>query len=383
MHYIILAIVAGVSFFPLITGKLHLWLSQGLWIQTGIMVAYSWSFFEKPIRYIRNVPLGLLHFWVGLYTAYICMQIQYTNKYDVKHFFPYFNFLCILMLYKFITSYLTRKDIERILTWMRYIIIITLFLCVAQRYGYSQYFEMLYIDDHVMWPHHNNPVVGFIGNGTHLSGFLASCSPLFLWKSKREDWLALTLMFILLFYTGTSLGDPALSGFIILSCIFLFFFKSNKIALISMLVTGLIACIVGYKFLPDNFLGGNGRIGYWAYYLQIFKKMPMSGIGLGTISAIFKNTPYPELQKLHMEFFQYLVEIGIIGFVLILNVCKRFFEIKTEDRLQLVLKSMVVGFLVSCCFNYPSHLWLPASWTMFSYAALMVLKEENNVSEFT
>jgi len=84
-----------------------------------------------------------------------------------------------------------------------------------------------------------------------------------------------------------------------------------------------------------------------------------------------------------MEFFQYLLEIGLIGFILIINLVKSFIEVKIEDRLELVLKSMVVGFLISCCFNYPSHLWLPATRAIASYASLMVLKEDKNVSEFT
>lgn len=379
MNYIILAIVAGVSFFPLITGKLHLWLSHGLWVQTGVMIAFSYSFFEKPIRSVQNKPIGLLHFWVGLYTAFICLQTQYLNKYDIKHFFPYFNFLCLLMFYKFVTEYLTRKDIERVLKWMRYVVIITLFLCVLQKFHLAQYFEMLYVDTPKMWNNHNNPVVGFIGNGTHLSGFLASTVPLFLWKSKREDWLVLMLMFLVLFYTGTSLGDPAISGFIIFVALLLYFYKNKK--KITFVILGILSLggMIIYPNLPDNFLGMNGRIGYWKYYFGIFKQMPVSGIGLGSMSVIFKNTSFPELQKLHMEFLHYLLEIGIIGLVLILNVVKRFFEVKTEDRLELVLKSMVVGFLISCCFNYPSHLWLPSVFAIFAYASLMTLKEDRNV----
>ena len=383
MHYIILAIVAGVSFFPLITGKLHLWLSHGLWVQTGIMIAFSYSFIEKPIRSVKNFPLGLLHLWIGLFTAFICLQTQYDNKYDIKHFFPYFNFLCLLLLYKFITEYLTRKDIEKILVWLRYVILITMGMCVLQKFGLAQYFEMLYLDNLPMLKNHNNPVVGFLGNGTHLSGFLASCSPLFQWKSKREDWLALTLLFLLLFSLGTTLGDPAVSGFIILFILIFYFYKSNKIFLYYYVSFFIVSLILILPHVSDKFFNTQGRVGYWKYYFTIFQKMPISGIGLGTMSMMFKKTPFPELQKLHMEYFQYLLELGIIGFVLILNVIKRFLEVKTEDKTELVLKAMVIGFLISCCFNYPSHLWLPSTFAVFSYASLMALKEEENVSQFT
>ncbi len=57
-----------------------------------------------------------------------------------------------------------------------------------------------------------------------------------------------------------------------------------------------------------------------------------------------------------------------------------FMKNKAENRLELTLKTIVVGFLVSCFFNYPAHLWLPATWVMFFYAAFYALKNEELIN---
>src|SRR3990167_9867154 len=158
------------------------------------MMAFAGSFIEKSKqRLISNWPLGCLILWVGLQTAYICWQSQIQGRYDVKHFFPYFNFICLLFLYQMIVQYLDKVKIEKILVSMKYVVIVTLFMCVLQKFGLSQFFDLLKDRPENIgkgFQSLNNPVVGFLGNVTHLSGFLGSTIPLFLWKSKREDLLA-------------------------------------------------------------------------------------------------------------------------------------------------------------------------------------------------
>ncbi|MBU2062702.1 MAG: hypothetical protein KKH44_12755, partial [Bacteroidetes bacterium] len=68
--------------------------------------------------------------------------------------------------------------------------------------------------------------------------------------------------------------------------------------------------------------------------------------------------------------------IGIIGLVLIFNVIKEFFDFKKEDNTVLILQAIVLGFLISCLFNFPAHLWLPSTYAMFAYASLNAIKNE-------
>ena len=371
MFYILSFLLCGISFAPLAIQELDIWHAQGIFAQGMILIALSWSFFEKPKRLlVKNVPLGLLNLWIGIQTLYICYLSQVNSKYDVKHFFLYFNFLCLLILYNLIVQYLNKDNIIKILGYLRYVVIITLFTCVLQRFNLSQFFKLL-IDmegtPEAYWLH-NNPVIGFIGNGTHLSGFLACTIPIFLWHGKREDYLALILMGLILCQAGTTIGDPSISGFAIAFVVWIYLIKRNKLALVW---TGLLA-IVGFfivkDFLPNNFFGGSGRLSIYGYYLKVFAKQPVTGLGLGTVNIIYTYSPFPQARHVHMEYLQYGVETGIIGLVLIGNLVNDFFHKVAIDKVSLCLKACVLGFLVSCCFNYPSHLWLPATWAFSFYA---------------
>ena len=375
MFHIIAAALLGMNLAPFVFMNLNIWHAQGFWVQACIGIMFSWSFIEKPKRIPkRNMPLGLLHLWVAASVAFICFQGQVVGRYDIIHFFPYFNFLCLLIFYKFIVQYLTIKHIEWILTGLKYAVIFNLLLCVLQKFGFSQVFSL--ISTHHT---HNNMVTGVLGNGTHLSGFLGSCVPLFFWKMKREDILSLVLLSLVLLFTGTTIGDPSISGFIIGIALFFFFYK-NKIYLVSLLGILLICCfILAYPYIPKIFFSLQGRIEIWSNYIDIIKTYFVSGIGLGGYSvirtimlqkSIYTNTV--QATHLHLEYLEFLLELGLIGIILIVNVIKSFLQDKAETRTQLVLKSMGIGFLISCCFNFPAHLWLPSTIAMFAYASYQI-----------
>jgi len=375
MFYLISILIIGTSFAPFIFHRLDIWHSQGMWVQICLCVAFSWSFFEKK-REIKcpNIPMGLLHLWVGLFTGYICYVSQVNGKYNIDNFLPYFNFLCLLIFYNLIVQHLNSKQIEKILEMFRYVIIGTMILCVLQYFNLGQFFKMFSPENA---NYNNNPIVGMIGNGTHLSGFLASTVPLFLWKARKEDWLALALMGLILTQTGSSLGDPAVSGFIVAFVVVCYFYR--KIWLVPI---GAMAVIGLCVFKDLKILSDNGRFAIWKTYLDLFKQMPLTGTGLGTVNNIYKHTPTPNARHLHMEFFQYTFELGLIGIVLIANVVKGFFSNNTDDKISLVLKGCVLGFLVSCCFNYPAHLWLPSTFALFCYASLYAIKNEEILCQF-
>lgn len=370
MLILTLILLVGVNAVPFILPGFYIWLAQGLWVQGTLGIMLSFSFFLRP-KFVQkmNIPLGLLHLWVMLVTLYFCYQSQSKGMYEMKKFLPYFNFLCIILLYKFITEYLTKENIILIMKYLRYTVIATLFMTVLQILNIAQFYKLL-TNHHT----HNNIVTGFIGNGTHLSGFLASCIPLFLWKCKREDWLCLILMLIVLCFCGTTIGDPAISGFIIFALIWLFYFKKNYVVLFSTIIC--FGCISYYAipYLPSNFLGFNGRVSAWKPFWEIFKHYPITGTGLGSVAITSAKMGKPEFQHMHMEYFHYGYELGLIGLALIINLINNFVRDKAETKEQLVLKSMVVGFLLSSCFNYPSHLWLPVTWVIFAYSGFQVLK---------
>ena len=380
MFYIISFLKIGISLSPLFLKKPDIWHCQGIFTQTIIMMAFAWSFIEKPKqRLASNWPLGCLIFWVGLQTADICWQSQIQGRYDVKHFFPYFNFICLLFLYQMIVQYLGKREIEKILIFMKYVVIGTLLMCVLQKFGLSQFFELLKDRPENVgkgWQMLNNPVVGFLGNGTHLSGFLGSTVPLFLWKSKREDWLTLVLMALVLMNCGTTIGLPSIAGIAAIFCILVYWFKNKWLTLFA--VVAFIGAVIGH-FAGIEFFSATGRIAIWEYYWGVFSKRSITGFGLGTVNILYPHSSIPDNRHVHLEYLQYGVEIGIIGLVCILAMVNNFFHMKAHDKTELCLKACVLGFLVTGFLNYPSKLWLVSTWAIFWYAALFAIRNEEKV----
>lgn len=386
MFWIFVITLVGVSFSPLLFPKLDIWHAQGIWVQTCILILFSWSFFEigKEIR-VQNKPLGILNLWLGLLTAFICYKSQAAGKYNIQNFFPYFNFLCLLIFYRLVIQHLDKQKIIKLMSCLKWTILVTLFMCVLQKFGLSQFFALL-AKGH---SHFNNIVSGFLGNGTHLSGFLASSIPLFLYKSKREDVLAIVFIIILLFFTGTTLGDPAISGFVITIAILLvYFFVYNRKMTIMVLLAVALMMFLAFMLIEDKnrlfiFFYPQGRIEPWMYYWKIFKvNTPITGVGLGKINQLYKVTPFPDVRHLHLEYFQFMFEAGILAFLGICYMIYDFFKRKSDCKEQFILKLMVMGFCLSCLFTYPAHLWLPSTIAMFAYASFYSIENEKYIKRY-
>jgi hypothetical protein len=378
MFIIVLALITGINLFPLFVHAPSVWHVQGIYVQSCILIMFCWTFFEKQ-KFIepKNIPIGLLALWVGALTTFICFLAQMRGKIDVHHFFPFFNFLCLLFMYRVIVRYLNKGQLELTQAYLRWVYIGTMVLCVLQYFGLSQFFTLLH-PDYQDGNLKNNLVSGMIGNGTHLAGFLGIGVPLFLtWK--REDMLCLSLLgIILLTMTGETKGDIAVSGIVVaVTTMSYYFWQANKRGFWTFVFILASGIWVTTQILPDGkivqLLNDNGRFGWWSRYWELAKPMFMTGAGLGSVELVSRKTDLP--QKLHFEYLQFLVEIGLIGVVLIGNAVYWFMGIKAKTREAMVYKAMVFGFLINCFFTYPAHLWLTSTYAMISYACVIALKE--------
>ena len=378
MWLLIAITLVGINIAPFLFHQLDIWHAQGVWVQGCIAILFSCSLFLRGDRHVVNIPLGIMHLWVALFTLFVCFGTQVEGKYNIQTFFPYFNFLCLVIFYKIVVEYLNSEKIEKIMEFLRWAALATLFMCVLQKLGISQFFKLFTPKDFNASLYNNNIVVGFIGNGTHLSGLLACYIPLFLREINRENVLSLVLLGLVLTQAGTTVGDPSISGFIIAGVIGLTYtlYKNRKMGWI---VSGVAVCcaILAVFLLPKEFFGFNGRIEIWAFYWDKFTRFfPITGFGLGKINQIYEMTPYPHARHLHLEYLHFMVELGLVFFVILIACIKDFFSTHNYTQNQFLLKLMVLGFFVSCLFNYPAHLWLPATISMFAYAAVYAIKEE-------
>jgi len=413
MVYLIIGLIVGVNFAPFVFPKLDIWTAQGLWVQISTACILCYMLFDnRDKNKVTNISLSMLFGWLSFITffriyksyanglhkkmqlIFLKTEFQASNIVEYIQLFkivqnviytlaPYLNFLCLLIIYLAITRYLTREDVKKVLCAMRWMIIVTLLTCVAQKFFIyknvaAQFFKLIELPIIGFFDfnkYHNNLVIGFIANGTHLSGFLATCAPLFFWKTRRIDILSLILMAILLWSCSTTINDPSISGYIIYIVLFLFFYKTRFF----IIPVFLLLCGLGYaawRVLPTHFWSFQGRIAGWEEYWPVIQQQPLTGHGLGTLNIVSREAEYGS-RHLHLEYYQAIVETGMFGLLFILNVIHEFFHTKAEDKEELVLKSMVLGFLLSCLFNYPAHLWLPSSWAMVSYSSFVALKGES------
>uniref|UniRef100_A0A6M3KGP4 Putative O-antigen ligase n=1 Tax=viral metagenome TaxID=1070528 RepID=A0A6M3KGP4_9ZZZZ len=256
-------------------------------------------------------------------------------------------------------------------------------MCVLQFFDIAQFFQFINSSDPQFPRYWNNLVTGFIGNGTHLSGFLGMCVPLLFLRWKRENLFILILILLILTQTGTNKNDPSASGFAIIICIsyYYLYFKNRKAFWWSTLA-GLISVSVLFCVLKETtwfikFIRPTGRMEIWSYYWPLFKKYTITGTGLGTVNQIFKQgIGAPNTRHLHLEYYHFALETGIIGLVLIGNLFKEFFSVKDSGNTTIVLKAIILGFLLNCLFNFPAHLWLPSVYALFAYAGVYTIENE-------
>lgn len=364
MRPIVLSIVALINLAPFIfevfaPHKFDIWQTQGIVFRLWVSALIMCSLIVPPKRFFSDVPLACLF-------GFICLRLFWsfvgfsTASFSIEHLLNPLNFLLFLIAAKIIVERITHFDIKRLFVWMRYSLIFTLFVCVAQKLGVAQGFYLIFKDNKFA----DNLVTGFIGNGTHLSGFLAMLSPL-LFEKRRESILALVLLVSVLAFSGQNTEDVAISGPIILFILAMLFafFKSKKVFSI-LFVCSILTFMLIYSLLPDQLFSLNGRLGWWNTYLPQLKQTFVFGIGLGSVESLRNVT---KILYLHLEPYQFLIELGIIGFIILAWNIKNFIEIKTP---YLLFYLVFIGYLLGGLFTYPQHLWLPSTYALLAYCVV-------------
>ncbi len=116
------------------------------------------------------------------------------------------------------------------------------------------------------------------------------------------------------------------------------------------------------------------RIAKWLNSFEIVKESPLIGIGLGSFSAVYPNYHKRVLLdegyeggyfygELHNDIYQYLIELGVIGFLLILLIIfyilfmlTKILKYKLNTYEQIFYLASTIGLsaiLVDSLFNYP------------------------------
>ena len=339
------------------TTKVDIWHAQGYFLQLGILVLYFLHLFK------RSRPLSLLLLWAGLSTFYYWIYFHITlNQYPTFVFLPFFNFLCLVILYDLIIHYLNKDIFLKLIKYLSFSVGLILIYCVLQKLNLDQFYKSL------------NPavekdtVVGTIGNSMHLSHYLAIALPLFLiYKGEIRKLLILFCLFAI-FLTGS------ISGLFIALIVLIFYsFFERVFTLKEIALLGLLAVLVfvfkfhNLKNILEN-LSSSGRIDIWKKYYLVFKERPITGWGLGVVNGLAQKKEFLGWRHLHLEIYHFAVELGLISVGLIIWGIIDYFKRLQKDKAGLIMASVFLGFLIASCFGYPCHIWLMASLGIISYS---------------
>lgn len=379
---LILVFIVFLPWSPFLMKRIDIWHAQGHFAQAGILVLFCCSLIFVPRRKLtRNIPLSLMLFWIGFNMITYQFQAIQMNRYNNGgSFLSFFNFLCLVLFYIVCVQHLNREDIYKILKWFSCSVFVMLVYCVLQEFRLDPFFRVI---NDLPYKAIKPAVVGIIGNPTHLSGYLGMCLPVFFGK-KWFNYLSIILVWvILLFFTnfGNETATVAVSGIVVGICTTTYYlWKTNRKLLWKFLI--VIAILVSIVVLKSerNLFNLEGRDGYWSLYLKLSQAHPLKGTGLGAVNVIANQQTdrwLKMVRHLHNEYLHFYFELGLIGLMIILYSIIDFFRVKLkEDDTTIKLKSLFLGFLISCLFTFPAHLWVVSTLAFFAYAGIYALKGE-------
>jgi O-antigen ligase len=382
-----LSLTAGVFLFlclfpwaPLFIKGVDLWHGQGHAAQVGILLFFCFSFvLSRKSIVIRIWPVAVLVLWVGLQTLSVSLASLRAGQYALVPLVSFFNFLCIVIFYKLCLDYLTAAGVTKIIKYLPYALVGLLGFCLLQKLGVAQFTQQ--IESVVHHPQHDKFLVtGYLGHPTHLAGYLGMCLPLFFGRRVFNIICVAVVSGILLLFTGMSY-TVSLSGIITGAVVSLYyvFFTSRKLFLL-VLVIFVVAGAVTYHTsgaqARQRLLCPEGKLTLWYNYLVLSKPKFITGRGLGTVNALALADGRRD-RHVHNEFLHAHVELGLLGLLAILYLVVDFFRVPLPaHKYVITLRACFLGFLITCLFNWPGHLWAVTVMAAFFYAGIQIIRNE-------
>jgi len=368
MNNLLLFFLICLPFSAFLIPRLDIWHAQGYYAQTAILIFYCYHLYKK------NKPFAILFGWVGLLTSYLFINVQIqTKQLPILVFLPFFNFLCIVILFDVLTTYVNKEFFNKFIKYFSIPFLIILVYSVVQQLGLDQFYRSIDLSLRTV---NNNEVVGIIGNPMHNSHFIVICLPvLFMFKGWVRKLLILFTLFVILL-TRSSSGFILALVVILFGQLFLKIFNWKEIIL--GIILGLIVGVLKFHSLDDaikHFTFSSGRFEVWKNYIPVFIKKPLTGWGLGVINELSLQKQFFNWRHLHLEYYHFAVELGLIAvgiaFWGIVDYFRKF-KSAVKDDVTVVMASMFLGFLLTSLFGYPMHLWILSVLGITAYSYLYI-----------
>ena len=165
--------------------------------------------------------------------------------------------------------------------------------------------------------------------------------------------------------------------------------KITSIMLIFLLIIITVGYWIGYypiverfKLIPNEWESRTGRWAVWQDSVRIIKDFPVTGAGLanfGTIFVHYKRFTDTHYTYAHNDFVQFLVEMGVAGFILLILTIYLFYRQALlypwpdNSRTRMLVLGMLAGIFAVVAhsfFDFP--LQIPANTCLLAvYAGLL------------
>ena len=210
--------------------------------------------------------------------------------------------------------------------------------------------------------HYNcvNRLSACLDNPNLVGNYLAIIAPLFLYFKSRKYLIGYLLSLLCVLATKSHIAYVC---FVVGSLLTLFLqykhIKNVRVIVMSLGLSGLVWLYFNQWMLKmDSLL--DGRLYCWQIVIDLIKKSPLFGLGLGVFSMLRIETVGTGgvgnaiWFEAHCDPLQYILEIGLVGVLLagfvIVNALRNF---SFKERIGLSYFSMFVTFLLCSCVSFP------------------------------
>ena len=260
-----------------------------------------------------------------------------------------------------------KKNIINIMVWVG---IAMSAYCILQSFGIDQFFADAATQARLHTPSYK--ICGTLGHPTLVSAFIAMIIPLSFYLKK---YWASALMLVAVIITKSDIA----AGALVLSLIFYIGLRNKKTAIITAILTTILASALTFAYVTTPFkayIKDSGRFAMWA---DVFKstnkpainglkqKYPITGIGIGSFGKIYhtkdkNNTWY----QAHNEYLETYYNTGVIGFILFMLGWMTFFKRRNIFSNQYNKYLLTSFFCISVCAagTFPWQLGAHAYYTI-------------------
>ena len=209
--------------------------------------------------------------------------------------------------------------------------------------------------------HYSRRVVGTLGNPSILAIFLSLCIPICLSLKNKLGYVATGLSLLII---GITLSLTAYIV-VILSLLFILFFKNQRLAVIVSILLVLLSVYVIRLPKIQFMFNPTGRIEMLKESFNLMNKKAITGYGLGSFEYLVGMNPEvasrlhnQNWREMHCEYGQLWFEVGLIGLGLILmglfTLFKSFLRNIQEDSIYLM--ASFVALLFICITYFPMRI---------------------------